>query len=140
VADDRDAYRHIEIERRLTALETRLDAMDKANHLAYSELQRRLDVLNHSHEEMVRDKEHYLPREVHEQFYDEYRAWRDSVNVMWARYVLVDNFSQFFQDFGKWRDIVNDTLSKQSARSATWIAAVGIAFALLQLSLKLIWK
>jgi hypothetical protein len=100
------------LERLREVLIARFDAMDKAHGVAYTELQRRLDMLNHAHEEMVRDKEHFQSRE---------------------------GFQQFFEDYGKWRDSVNNTLSNQAGRTATWAIAIGIVFAILQILLRF-WK
>jgi hypothetical protein len=113
--------REIEKERLLTASERerlreivfeKFRGTDEATKLAYHELQRRLDVLNHAHENMVKDRELFQSRE---------------------------SFEQFFQDFGKWRDSVNAQLSNQAGRTATWVTVVGIAFLLLQVLLRF-WK
>ena len=100
------------LEERIAILETEIRAQDKALHVAYSELQRRLEILNHAHEEMVRDKAHYQSAE---------------------------GFQMFFQDYGKWRDQVNNTLSNWQGRVAILVGGVGVAFALLQIAMKF-WK
>lgn len=101
-----------ELERLREVLAGRFDAMDKANVLAYQVLEGRLDNLNHKQEEREKNEIHFQSRE---------------------------GFQQFFVDYGKWRDLVNDSLSKQSGRSAAWVAAIGIAFALLQVLLRF-WR
>ena len=84
----------------------RFDAEKEAGRLAYVELQRRLDVLNHNHEEMSKRNAFYLPRE---------------------------NFEQFFHDFGSWRDQVNATLSNQAGRMAAYAIGIVIIFGILNL-------
>jgi hypothetical protein len=81
--------REIEKERLLTTSERerlrevileKFNALAKANDLAYIELQRRLDNLNHAHENMVKDREQLLRIDVHEAFYKEYGVARDEIN------------------------------------------------------------
>jgi hypothetical protein len=84
----------------------RFDAEKEAGRLAYVELQRRLDVLNHNHEEMTKRNAFFLPRE---------------------------NFEQFFKDFGTWRDTVNGTLSNQAGRMAAYAIGIVIIFGILNL-------
>jgi hypothetical protein len=81
--------REIEKERMLTAaerdrlrevLQARFDSVAKAQELAYVELQRRLDMLNHAHQEAVAKEVHFMPRELAEQQQREYTVWRDTVN------------------------------------------------------------
>jgi hypothetical protein len=84
----------------------RFDAEKEAGRLAYVELQRRLDVLNHNHEEMNKRNSFFLPRE---------------------------NFEQFFKDFGTWRDSVNATLSNQAGRMAAYAIGIVIIFGILNL-------
>jgi hypothetical protein len=81
----------------------RFNSEKEAANLAYMELQRRLDVLNHSHEQMVQEKAHFLPRE---------------------------NFEQFFRDFGPWRDAVNGFQSNLTGRIAGIAAVVGLVLLL----------
>ncbi len=82
--------RAIENERRLTKSE--MDALKelvferfRSNHedteKAFVELQRRLSELNHAHDNMVQDREKFLPREVHDQFYKEFSDWRGVMNT-----------------------------------------------------------
>jgi hypothetical protein len=73
---------------RIIALEkvihTRLEGNDKALELKSQELARRLEVLNHAHQE-ARDKEAtFLPRETWEAFLKTNNAWRESVMVQLA--------------------------------------------------------
>ena len=81
--------REIEKERLLTVekmerlrevLEARFASVAKAQELAYIELQRRLDMLNHAHEEMTRDKAHFQPRELADVNLKEYSLWRNGVD------------------------------------------------------------
>jgi hypothetical protein len=75
-----------------------------ASDLAYVELQRRLDMLNHAHEEAKQKENHYLPRE---------------------------NFEQFFKDFGVWRDQVNGFQSNLIGKISISVGLVGIILFLL---------
>ena len=82
----------------------RFDAEKEAGRLAYVELQRRLDVLNHNHEEMNKRNAFFLPRE---------------------------NFEQFFADFGKWRDTVNAFQSNLIGKISIGVGLVGVILFLL---------
>lgn len=84
----------------------RFDAEKEAGRLAYVELQRRLDMLNHAHEEAKQKEFHFFPRE---------------------------NFEQFFKDFGAWRDSVNATLSNQAGRMAAYAIGIVVIFGILNL-------
>jgi hypothetical protein len=62
-----------EVERKLTDTQrealkelifSKFTAHSDAQVLAYTELQRRLEVLNHAHQEQVKDKEHYSMRDT----------------------------------------------------------------------------
>jgi hypothetical protein len=90
----------------------RLAAMDEARHVADQQLNGHLSDLNHKAEERAHNESQFQSRE---------------------------GFQQFFEDYGKWRDSVNNTLSQQAGRSASWVAIVGVAFALLQIVLRF-WK
>jgi hypothetical protein len=102
--------REIAAERRV--MQERFDAVSKANDLAYVELQRRLDMLNHAHEEMTRDKMHFLPRETYDTFYEENK---------------------------RWRELVNNILSNQAGRTAAYAAGIGLVLASIQIALHY-WK
>lgn len=97
-----------ERERLREVIMEKFKAIEEAQELAYRELQRRLDMLNHAHEEAKQKENHYLPRE---------------------------NFEQFFKDFGTWRDTVNGTLSNQVGSARTWIFVAGGIVALIQIAL-----
>jgi hypothetical protein len=95
-----------ERERLREVIVEKFNAMIAAQALAYTELQRRLDVLNHNHEEMTKRNAFFLPRE---------------------------NFEQFFKDFGTWRDSVNGKLSNQDGRMAAYAIGIVIIFGILNL-------
>ena len=95
-----------ERERLREVIMEKFKAIEEAQELAYRELQRRLDMLNHAHEEAKQKENHYLPRE---------------------------NFEQFFKDFGTWRDTVNGTLSNQAGRMAAYAIGIVIIFGILNL-------
>ena len=82
----------------------RFNSEKEATQLAYHELQRRLEVLNHNHEEMEKRNAFFLPRE---------------------------NFEQFFRDFGNWRDGVNNFQSNLTGRIAVIAALTVVAIGLL---------
>ena len=69
-----------EASRELAALKelvfARLDAMDKALTLAFSESSRRLDILNHAHEKAVEVQHTYVPREVFEAFLQRFEEYK----------------------------------------------------------------
>jgi hypothetical protein len=69
----------IRIEREL--IETRSNALDKALELAAKETERRLEELNHAHENATANWLRSLPREVFEGTVSEWSKWRDTVNV-----------------------------------------------------------
>jgi len=54
--------------------------MDKALITQAVEYERRLNVLNHAHEEAVRVLNTYITRELFEKSQEELRAWRNSVD------------------------------------------------------------
>lgn len=85
-------------------LSLNLTYMKQANELAYIELQRRLDVLNHAHQEAKLKEQAFLPRE---------------------------NFDQFFKDFGKWRDEVNGFQSNLIGKISVSVGLVGVVLFLL---------
>jgi hypothetical protein len=124
--------RAVQEERRLQAAElsrvadvitTKLDAHrelladrftleDKANKIAYSELQQHLAKLNAAHEEKQRDMAHYLPRETHDRFIEEFKVWRDQVN---------------------------STLSNNAGRSAAYAGVIGLVVVSVEILLHF-WK
>lgn len=72
-------------------VEQRLDTMDHALVLQRdldrekvaiqaAEYERRLTVLNHAHEEAVRERNRVLPREMFDQWVTDFSKWRDAVN------------------------------------------------------------
>lgn len=113
--------RELERERLLTiekldrlreVLEARFESIAKASDLAYVELQRRLDMLNHAHEEMRGDKAHFQPRELAEANLREYSQWRNGVD--------------------KW-------INEQRGKIATWGTVLLLAMAAISVLLRL-WK
>lgn len=62
-------------------LSTRENLMKDAIEIAGIETKRRLDELNHAHQEARMNWQTSLPREMFDQFLQEYRVWRDGVNV-----------------------------------------------------------
>lgn len=64
--DERDRRYAERFNAQEVAVEKAFAALERAQELAYTELQRRLDVLNHAHQEAQRVQDTYLPREVWE--------------------------------------------------------------------------
>jgi hypothetical protein len=93
-------------------MDEKFKALAKANDLAYLELQRRLDVLNHAHENMVRDRADFLPIDTHNRFYAEFTTWKDEMNK---------------------------AISNIQGRGTATIVIIGFVFALLQLAIRF-WK
>ena len=93
-------------------MDERFKALSKANDLAYLELQRRLDVLNHAHENMVRDRTDFL---------------------------TIDTHNRFYAEFTKWKDEMNKAISNIQGRAAATVVIIGFVFALLQIALRF-WK
>jgi hypothetical protein len=69
-----------ERERLREVIMEKFNALREAQTLAYEELQRRLDMLNHAHQEAAAKEVHFQPRELSESQQKEYTAWRDTVN------------------------------------------------------------
>jgi hypothetical protein len=93
-----------EINHQSALMELNIRYLKTAGDLAYVELQRRLDMLNHAHEEAKQKENHFLPRE---------------------------NFEQFFKDFGVWRDQVNGFQSNLIGKISISVGLVGIILFLL---------
>ena len=89
-------------------VDTRFDAKMRERDLAYADLNRRLEVLNHMREETVRDRDQFLPRA---------------------------SFEQFFKDFGNWRDTVNAKMNNMDGRIAAYAGIIGFVAVLMQVFL-----
>ncbi len=127
MADSNDRANHIILIERIASIAARLDALDKARDTAHHEVDRRLDELNHLREEMSSDRKLLLPREVHDQFFNEYRQSVDRLNAAFDKCMQRDQFDQFFRDFGHWRDEVNGKLAQQSGatnNTRLWMAVI----------------
>lgn len=61
--------------------QTRAEALDKALELQATEYARRLQDLNHAHQIALENWARSLPRELFDQWRDEYSKWRESVNT-----------------------------------------------------------
>jgi exonuclease VII large subunit len=111
----------------LEVLVERVDRVEKAIATAYAELQHRLDELNHSHRDAKAKEVFFLPREVHDQFFNEYRQTLDRLNAAIDKCVQGERFEQFFRDFGHWRDEVNSKLAQQAGATQNtrlWMAVI----------------
>ena len=61
-------------------IEARLDASDKALELRTSEIDRRLLILNHAHEQAVEVQATYVPRELFEAFVGTFSEYKEVTN------------------------------------------------------------
>jgi hypothetical protein len=86
----------------------RFEAEKEARLLAYQELQRRLDVLNHAHDNMAMDRAQFLRIETHDRFY---------------------------QEFKEWKETVNKTLATQAGRAGAYVTIVGGLWAIVQIAI-----
>lgn len=59
-------------------LQERFAAMDKAVAIQHTEYSRRLDELNHAHQQQRQDFDRYLPRSTYEDFASGYSEWKDN--------------------------------------------------------------
>jgi len=65
---------------RLALLNLRFDLVDKALQLDHIEMLRRLDLLNHAHEDARQKEASFVGREVYESQTKDHNKWRDEVN------------------------------------------------------------
>ena len=100
----------LDYERSLVA--QRFEMLEKALTLQAAEYERRLIVLNHAHEAAVKEQARVLPRELFDQFKDDYADWRDSVNT---------------------------SLTTIATRSAIWTAIVGVLVILADIAVN-VWR
>jgi VIT1/CCC1 family predicted Fe2+/Mn2+ transporter len=61
-------------------IDQRFELADKAVQLAHVEILRRLDLLNHAHEEARQKEVSFVGREVYESQTKDHNKWRDEVN------------------------------------------------------------
>jgi hypothetical protein len=95
-----------------TVFDQRVQLAEKALEIQAKEYERRLQALNHAHEQAVKDREETLPRET---------------------------FASFEREFDLFRRSVEKNLAAAEARSATWMIIMGIAFAVISVALRF-WK
>jgi uncharacterized protein YukE len=88
----------------------RLQGTAKALKLAHKETLRRLDVLNHAHEEAQQNWAKTLPRETFGLYSDEQQRWKDAVNK---------------------------ELTTIATRATTYTAVLGLLFVALQIGIAL---
>jgi len=94
-------------------LKVRLEALDKALDVAAKELSRRLDVLNHAHEQSLTDRATFVNGQVYES-------------------------NQ--KDWNKWRDEVNGQLNNAAGRSAVWASVSSVVVGFIVLLVSHFWK
>ncbi len=90
----------------------RFDAEEKARVIQVTELERRLNDLNHAHQNMLADRALFVRVDIHDRFYQEYREWSQRVDKVMAT---------------------------QAGRSAAYVSLIGILFIALQIFLRY-WK
>lgn len=66
---------------RKALVDLRFDLADRALQLDHIEMLRRLDLLNHSHEEARQKEATFVGREVYESQTKDHNKWRDEVNA-----------------------------------------------------------
>jgi len=103
---------HPEIAHLRELMEEKFNSLSKANDLAYIELQRRLDTLNHAHQNMLSDR---------------------------ADFLRIDTHNRFYQEFTVWKDTINRQVSNIQGRATATVTIVGFVFAILQLVIHF-WK
>ena len=99
-------------------LSQRMDHGDTALDLQATETLRRLVELNHAHDQQVKDKEKFLPRETFEAFQVETKLYRQAAE--------------------KDRSELSSRMAAGDARAAAYITAVGLALAALEIGLRLL--
>jgi hypothetical protein len=97
-----------EIDAAMSRCFERFEAILEADRLQRTEMLRRLDVLNHAHEDMVRDRTQFLRIDTHDRFYAE---------------------------FSKWKDETNNAISNIQGRAQATVMVIGIGFTVIQLIL-----
>lgn len=143
-------------------MEQRLDAMDAAlvlqrniNHeklqMQAAEYERRLTVLNHAHEEAVRERNRTLPREMFEQWTVEFAKWRDTVNkamgdiiAMSERLTGIDTRAlSAMKDYDSFKLDVTRAITTSAASAQARLTALGIAFSIITMTIAaiaLFWR
>jgi hypothetical protein len=118
-------------------IEQRFDSRDDNLRLQASEYERRMTVLNHAHEAAVKEQARVLPREMFDQFKNEYEKFRSGQ-------LTRDTFDQFRADYEKFRrddydkfklDVSNQ-LQAIATRSVTWTAAIGLLLTIIMIAMK----
>ena len=69
---------------RISVLEERIRGMEQARALQATEYERRLDDLNHAHEQARQTLATYLPRDVFEKVEQGWTAWKSKVDIEMA--------------------------------------------------------
>jgi len=103
----------IKSQSRITSL--RFEENDIALRLQRSETDRRLDVLNHAHDALERDRTEKLNISVFEQFLKDYQSKHDEDT--------------------KWREQMAIKMSAVQSQAATWIIAVGIGISVVSIGM-----
>lgn len=78
------------------------DALD----LSKGELARRLDVLNHAHEEAISNWSKTLPRETFEIWKNEHDRWKQELALLVTSFMTVTVFDAWRKENDKWKETV----------------------------------
>ncbi len=101
------------MELRAQKIEARLDGIDDATRLKTEELNRRLDILNHAHENAVKDREQFLRRDVYE---------------------------TKMKDIDVFKADISERVTSIESSKITWLAALGIIFIIMQVFLNIYYQ
>lgn len=78
------------------------DALD----LSKGELARRLDVLNHAHEEAQQNWSKTLPRETFETWKNENDTWKQDISLQLTGLMSITSFEGWRKEYDKWKETV----------------------------------
>jgi hypothetical protein len=106
-------------------LDTREHSLNKALELASQETKRRLDELNHAHEQARMNWAQSLPREMFDQWREEQSKWRESVNAILGNVARIPAIETRIDEHVKWRESVNVILTNV-ARISTIENRIGV--------------
>jgi hypothetical protein len=113
-------------------LEQRFAMQAESLRLQAIEYERRLTALNHAHELAVKEQARVLPREMFDQFRNEYEKFRSGQ-------LSRETYDQFKVEYDKFRLETSNQLQAISTRSITWTAAIGLIVVVLAAAFRF-WK
>lgn len=105
--------------------------------LKADENERRLTVLNHAHEAAVKEAARVLPREMFDQFKNEYEKFRSGQLPRETFEQFKADFDKFRrEDYEKFRLDVSNQLQVIATRSITWTAAIGLLITIVTVAIR----